>query len=63
LVESKLKKTWSSQQISGYLLVNKQPGVSHESIYHRIYADKRKGGMLHLTLRCQKGLYPQSSLN
>jgi IS30 family transposase len=32
----------------------KQPGVSVESIYQRIYADKRKGGTLHLTLRCQK---------
>ena len=42
------------QQASGYLLVNKQPGVSHEGIYQRIYADKRKGGALHLTLRCQK---------
>ena len=54
VVESKLKNTWSPQQISGYLMVNKQPGVSHESIYQRIYADKRKGGTLHLTLRCQK---------
>lgn len=44
---------WLSQN-SGYLLVNNQPGVSHESIYQRIYADKRKGGSLHLTLRCQK---------
>lgn len=54
LVESKLKETWSPQQISGYLLVNNQLGVSHESIYQRIYADKRTGGTLHLTLRCQK---------
>jgi IS30 family transposase len=54
VVDSKLNETWSPQQISGYLLVNKQPGVSHESIYQRIYADKRKGGTLHLTLRCQK---------
>lgn len=54
LVDSKLKETWSPQQISGYLLVNNRPGISHESIYQRIYADKRKGGTLHLTLRCQK---------
>lgn len=54
VVEAKLKETWSPQQISGYLLVNNQPGVSHESIYRHIYADKRKGGALHLTLRCQK---------
>ena len=32
VVDSKLKKTWSPQKISGYLLVNKQPGMSHESI-------------------------------
>lgn len=30
VVESKLKETWSPQQISGYLSVNQQPGVSHE---------------------------------
>ena len=53
-VESKLALTWSPQQISGYLLVNNQPGVSHQSIYRRIYADKRKAGALHLALRCQK---------
>ena len=29
-------------------------GVSHEAIYQRIYADKRRGGTLHRTLRCQK---------
>lgn len=74
LVESKLKETWSPQQISGYLLV-KQPGVSHESIYQRIYADKRKGGHVasHPALpestqeasygTRQKGLNPQSSLD
>ena len=27
---------------------------SHESIYQYIYADKKKGGALHLHLRCQK---------
>ena len=71
LVEAKLKETWSPQHISGRLLVNQQPGVSHESIY----ADKRKGGTLasHPALpertqeapyrTRQKGLHPQSSLN
>jgi len=54
VVEAKLTQTWSPQQISGYLRVNDQPGVSHETIYRHIYADKRKGGALHLTLRCQK---------
>jgi IS30 family transposase len=41
VVDSKLNETWSPQQISGYLLVNKQPGVSHESIYQRICAAKK----------------------
>ena len=54
VVEAKLEETWSPQQISGYLKVNGQPGVSHESIYRRIYADKSAGGTLHRTLRCQK---------
>ena len=53
-VDTKLGETWSPEQISGYLKANGEPGVSHESIYQRIYADKRAGGTLHRTLRCQK---------
>jgi IS30 family transposase len=46
---------WSPEQISRLTLkANGQPGVSHESIYQRIYADKRAGGTLHRALRCQK---------
>jgi hypothetical protein len=48
------RKLWSPEQISGHLKANGQPGVSHETIYQRIYADKRRGGTLHRTLRCQK---------
>src|SRR5665647_2601315 len=54
VVDIKLAKTWSPEPISGYLKVNGHPGVSHESIYRRIYADKSAGGTLHRTLRCQK---------
>ena len=53
-VDAKLAETWSPEQIAGYLKANGQPTVSHESIYQRIYADKRTGGTLHLALRCQK---------
>ena len=53
-VEVKLSETWSPEQISGYFKANKHPGVSHECIYQRIYADKRAGGTLHRALRCQK---------
>jgi IS30 family transposase len=54
MVDAKLGETWSPEQVSGYLKVNGQTTVSHESIYQRIYADKRAGGTLHCTLRCQK---------
>lgn len=54
VVDAKLALAWSPEQISGYLKANNQPGVSHESIYQRIYADKQAGGTLHNTLRCQK---------
>ncbi|MDP2794277.1 MAG: IS30 family transposase [Sulfurisoma sp.] len=54
MVDVKLGETWSPEQISGYLKANGQPTVSHESIYQHIYADKRAGGTLHRTLRCQK---------
>ena len=53
-VDAKLGETWSPEQIAGYLKTNGQATVSHESIYQRIYADKRSGGTLHLALRCQK---------
>jgi len=53
-VEAKLVALWSPEQISGYLAVNGQVTISHECIYQHIYADKRAGGDLHLTLRCQK---------
>jgi IS30 family transposase len=52
--EEKLGLSWSPEQINGYLKANKMPTVSHESIYQRIYADKRAGGRLHTNLRCQK---------
>lgn len=53
-VESLLLKQWSPEQISGRLELERQKGVSHERIYQYIYADKRAGGTLHLSLRCQK---------
>jgi IS30 family transposase len=54
VVDAKLAETWSPEQIAGHLKANKQPTVSHEAIYQRIYADKRAGGTLHHALRCQK---------
>ena len=54
VVDGKLAETWSPEQISGHLKANDQPGVSHECIYQRLYADKRAGGTLYRALRCQK---------
>ncbi len=42
VVEAKLAETWSPEQISGHFKANGQAGVSHEAIYQRIYADKRR---------------------
>ena len=54
VVETKLAETWSPEQISGHLKAKGRASASHEAIYQRIYADKRRGGTLHRTLRCQK---------
>jgi transposase, IS30 family len=53
-VEQLLSQQWSPEQIAGRLQLERQPAVSHERIYQHIYADKRAGGTLHLSLRCQK---------
>ena len=53
-VHNKLGQTWSPQQISGYLFVNDQPGISHKTIYRHLYADKLASGVLHRAPRCQK---------
>lgn len=54
LVEKLLRQEWSPEQIAGRLKLEGQTAVSHERIYQHIYADKRRGGMLHGCLRCRK---------
>jgi len=54
VVETKLKEDWSPEQISGWLKIENQPGISHEWIYHYILKDKKKGGKLYVHLRSQK---------
>ena len=53
-VETLLRRQWSPEQISGRLKLEQQGSISHERIYQHIYSDKRAGGTLHLSLRCQK---------
>jgi IS30 family transposase len=43
-----LQEQWSPEQISGHA------NISTETVYQRVYADKRRGGLLWKHLRCQK---------
>jgi len=54
LIEDKLRKDWSPEQISGWLKRWRGIKVSHEWIYQYVLADKQAGGHLHRHLRCQK---------
>ena len=54
-IEHLLSKHYSPEQIAGRLrMLGWQDVPSHESIYQHIYTDKKAGGDLHTTLRCQK---------
>lgn len=54
VIESLVRQDWSPEQVSGWLIKEKQPSVSHERIYQYIYADKARGGTLFHHLRCRK---------
>lgn len=53
-IEALICEDWSPEQISGRLIEEGRPPVSHERIYQYIYADKQAGGTLHTHLRCRK---------
>ena len=46
--KARLNEQWSPEQISNHA------AISTETVYQRIYADKRVGGLLWTNLRCQK---------
>ena len=46
--QAKLREDWSPEQISNHAY------ISIETVYQRVYADKRVGGLLWQHLRCQK---------
>ena len=52
LVEKKLKKDWSPEQISGHLRLQGELSISHETIYIHVWRDKEAGGQLYRHLRC-----------
>jgi IS30 family transposase len=45
---------WSPEQIAGVLKLEGRDGISHETVYKRVLADKKAGGALFKHLRCQK---------
>ncbi len=51
-VDNLLKADYSPEQITGRLKAEGKDCVSHEIIYQYVWADKKKGGSLHLHLRC-----------
>ena len=53
-VETLLRQTWSPEQIRGRIQHEQGQTISHEWIYQHIYEDKRTGGDLYHSLRCQK---------
>jgi len=46
--QARLREDWSPEQISNHA------AISIETVYQRVYADKRAGGLLWRRLRCQK---------
>jgi IS30 family transposase len=51
VIESRIRMDWSPEQVSGWLLTEKQISVSHETIYRHIWSDKAAGGDLYTHLR------------
>lgn len=56
-IEDKLLLKWSPEQISGWLRINRNISISHESIYRHVWADKAAGGVLYTHLRRQARKY------
>jgi IS30 family transposase len=50
-VHARLRERWSPEQIAGRFRRERRLGISHETIYRHIWADKRAGGSLHTHLR------------
>ena len=53
-VSELLRRKWSPEQISGWLLREEGVRVSHEWIYRYVRQDRRQGGDLHTHLRCRR---------
>lgn len=62
-IEDKLFLKWSPEQISGWLLVDQDIGISHELIYQHVWADKAAGGALYKYLRRRTRKYKTRGSN
>lgn len=51
-VTARLALKWSPEQIAAVLRQTGELHISHETIYRYVWADKRRGGLLHTHLRC-----------
>jgi transposase, IS30 family len=54
--QARLAQQWSPEEIAGQLRAGGLPSASPETLYRRIYADKRRGGVLWRQLRRQMRL-------
>lgn len=52
--QEKLLLEWSPEQISGHLLETGQDGISPETVYQRVYADKRTCGRNYAPRSCAR---------
>lgn len=62
-IDDKLLLRWSPEQISGWLLVNQNTCISHETIYRYVWADKAAGGDLYKSLRRRARKYKARGSN
>ena len=51
LIEEKIKLDWSPEQVSGWLDLDNNIGISHERIYQHVWTNKVQGGTLYQHLR------------
>lgn len=61
LIDAKLHKKWSPEQISGWLREEQNRLISHETIYLYIWSDKKQGGSLFRNLRRHGRVYQSRS--
>ena len=62
-IEAKLRDKWSPEQISGWLMEERQESLSHETIYRHVWTDQVSGGDLFRHLRRQGKAYQRRGNN